>query len=290
MPLHQIIQINPNTTAYFWKITEEITQLYQQVQLNENSINRLQTMLSTEHQKGFLAVRMLLQHLGLSDFDLQYDEFGKPFLKQGVGSRKLEVGSREFEVGSWESEAGKMEEEKGKKLPQVFSLASSASTNIPHPTPHISISHAHDFSCICISNNPIGIDIEKIKPKTLKIAPRFMAVSHLENLTEEEKIAKATVIWGVKESVFKLINKKGISFPNHISESEFNLNDNKGKAQLNFDNSTHDFQFHFYFVENYAFVCVLQKNINIQKIEINDHEILTDITKTSKAYWGYSEE
>ncbi|MES2863813.1 MAG: 4'-phosphopantetheinyl transferase superfamily protein [Bacteroidota bacterium] len=214
MPFYKEININSNTTAYFWKISEDLDWLFENVQLNEKSISRLETMSSIEHKKGFLAVRMLLQHIGFTDFDLFYDEFGKPHLK--------------LEVGSW-----KLEEK------------------------HISISHSHEFSCICISNQSIGIDLEKSKEKTLKIAPRFMDISHLKNISESDKIAKATVIWGVKESVFKLKNEKGISFPNHISESPFHLEDKKGKAQLHFNDLIEDFNFQYDFVDDYVFVCVL---------------------------------
>lgn len=220
MPFFKEININEQTTAFFWKITEDIDWLFENVQLNEKSISRLETMNSIEHKKGFLAVRMLLQHNGYTDFDLFYDEFGKPHLKT--------------EDGRW-----KMEK-------------SESSSSL-----HISISHSHEFSCICISNQSIGIDLEKRKEKTLKIAPRFMDISHLVKLSEEEKIAKATVIWGVKESVFKLKNEKGISFPNHISESPFQLEDKKGKAQLHFNEIIEDFNFQFDFVEDYVFVCVL---------------------------------
>lgn len=217
MPFFKEIHINKNTTAYFWKISEDLEWLFENIQLNEKSISRLETMSSLEHKKGFLAVRMLLQHIGFTDFDLFYDEFGKPHLKDK--SKKV----------------------KGKSiLPQ-----------------HISISHSHEFSCICISNQCIGIDLEKRKEKTLKIAPRFMDISHLENLSESDKIAKSTVIWGVKESVFKLKNEKGISFPNHISESQFQLEDKKGKAQLHFNEISEEFNFQFDFVEDYIFVCVL---------------------------------
>ena len=227
MPFYKELKINTNTTAYFWKISEDIEWLFNEVQLNEKSIVRLETMNSIEHKKGFLAVRMLLQHIGFTDFDLFYDEFGKPHLKS--------------EDGRW-----KMEESEtlNTQLPASGSL-------------HISISHSHEFSCICISTQSIGIDLEKRKEKTLKIAPRFMAISHLENLSESDKIAKATVIWGVKESVFKLKNEKGISFPNHISESPFHLEDKKGKAQLHFNEIAEDFQFQFDFVDDYVFVCVL---------------------------------
>jgi len=85
-----------------------------------------------------------------------------------------------------------------------------------------------------------------------------MDISHLENLSETDKIAKATVVWGVKESVFKLKNEKGISFPNHISESPFYLEDKKGKAYLNFNELKEEFNFQFEFVDEYVFVCVLQ--------------------------------
>ena len=58
-------------------------------------------------------------------------------------------------------------------------------------------------------------------------------------------IKKATIIWGIKESIFKLKNEKGISFPNHIFERPFILEDKKGTAQLIFYNNIEDFQFQF---------------------------------------------
>ena len=127
MPLHKIIHINENTTAYFWYITEDVTSLFRAVSLRDTSLFRLEGMKSEEHQKGFLAVRMLLQHLGYTDYDLTYDEAGKPHLE------------------------GKRQKAKGKSEP-----------NTQHPSPvtqHISISHSHEFSCICISDELMGIDL-----------------------------------------------------------------------------------------------------------------------------------
>ena len=208
MPLHKIIHINENTTAYFWHITEDVTSLFRAVSLRDTSLFRLEGMKSEEHQRGFLAVRMLLQHLGYTDYDLTYDEAGKPHLSDGK---------------------------------------------------HISISHSHEFSCICISNKLMGIDLEKLKEKTLKIAPRFMEVKHLENLSTLEQIEKSTVIWGVKESIFKIKNEKGISFPEHIFEAEFDLKEGKCEADLHFNNQIENFQIQFYNVEAYIFVCAFPK-------------------------------
>ncbi|EKT3958008.1 putative phosphopantetheinyl transferase [Flavobacterium psychrophilum] len=109
----------------------------------------------------------------------------------------------------------------------------------------ISISHSSQFSTIAISDKPIGIDIELAKEKVLKIASRFMNVSHLEGLSVSEKIRKATVVWGIKESIFKIKNEKGISFPDHIFENPFLLSDKKATAQLSFNNTIASFDIFF---------------------------------------------
>lgn len=207
MAFHKSIELKPNTKAYFWKIDEEYNTLFRSVILKDVSLARLEQMKSESHQKGFLAVRMLLQHLGYNDYDLYYDEYGKPHLKDGQ---------------------------------------------------HISISHSNGFSCIAISNQNIGIDLEILKEKTLKIAPRYMDVKHLENLSENNQLVKATVVWGIKECVFKIKNQIGISFLDHIFEDEFSLEDKKTTVQLHFENKIEHFLIIFESIEEYIFVCAFQ--------------------------------
>lgn len=80
MPLYKTIHHNSNTQILIWNITESFEQLNQEVQLNEKSQLRLNGMKSEMHQRAFLSVRKLLELAGYSDFDLEYDEFGKPHL------------------------------------------------------------------------------------------------------------------------------------------------------------------------------------------------------------------
>lgn len=209
MPLLKTIALNDYTQLWVWKITETYNDLFQSLALKDVSLARLENMKSEDHQKGFLSVRKLLMEAGYTDFDLYYDEFGKPHLKDGK---------------------------------------------------HISISHSHEFSVITLSDQIIGIDLEKLKEKTLKIAPRFMDVSHLENLSPAEQLSKATVIWGIKESVFKIKNEIGISFKDHIFENDFTLNDRKCTAELRFCNRIEKFDILFDFIEDYVFVCAFEKN------------------------------
>lgn len=204
MPLLKTIALNDYTQLFVWKISETFDELFQSVALKDVSLARVDSMKSESHQRGFLAVRRLLMEAGYSDFDLYYDEFGKPHLGNGK---------------------------------------------------HISISHSHDFSVIVLSDVNVGADLEILKEKTLKLATRYMDVSHLNNLSKSDELIKATVVWGIKESVFKIKNEIGISFKDNIFEDDFNLEDKKCSVSLQFNNKTERFDIVFEFIENYVFVC-----------------------------------
>ena len=210
MPLHKVISLSANTKLYIWKITEDFSTLFKEVSLKESSLIRVEEMKSESHQKGFLAVRMLLQHNDYTDYDLYYDAFGKPHIKPKDCHTELV---------------------------------------------EVSISHSNDFSAIVISEEKVGLDMEQLKEKTLKIAPRFMDISHLKNLIKEDALIKATVVWGIKEAVFKIKNEVGISFKDNIFESDFNLIDKKCTVELRFNNKVELFDILFDFIENYVFVC-----------------------------------
>ena len=83
MPLFKKIEFNAGTQIYIWKITESFEQLFQEVQLNPICQKRISNMKSEMHQRGFLSVRKLLNEAAYTDFDLFYDEFGKPHLHDG---------------------------------------------------------------------------------------------------------------------------------------------------------------------------------------------------------------
>lgn len=83
MSLSKTIVHDSATEILVWKITEPLDQLLREVALRDTSIMRLKGMKSEMHQRGFLSVRKLLQERGYTDFDLYYDEFGKPHLKDG---------------------------------------------------------------------------------------------------------------------------------------------------------------------------------------------------------------
>ncbi len=83
MPLYKTINVSSTTQISIWKITETFEELRLQVSLKPKTEKRLNGMKSEMHQLAFLSVRMLLQQAGYTDFDLHYDEFGKPYFLDG---------------------------------------------------------------------------------------------------------------------------------------------------------------------------------------------------------------
>ena len=83
MPLFKTIKPNNHTAIYVWKIEESLSDLAKNMPFTENSANRLISMKSDLHKRGFLSVRHLLKAAGFSDFDLFYNDNGKPHLTNG---------------------------------------------------------------------------------------------------------------------------------------------------------------------------------------------------------------
>jgi 4'-phosphopantetheinyl transferase len=205
MPFYKKIHVDSKTVVLVWKISESYNELFRSVSLKDNSLARMEGMKSESHQKGFLAVRMLLQHAGYTDFDLYYDEFGKPHLKDGK---------------------------------------------------HISISHSFDFSVIILSDRNIGIDLELRRDLVKKIAQKFAAEKFVyeSEHNSDDFIRKLTVIWGVKEAVFKVRNEIGISFKEHIFVRPFEMDDNQTTSLLDFNDTKQEFEVFFTEIESYTLV------------------------------------
>jgi 4'-phosphopantetheinyl transferase len=83
MPLYKTINYNSTTQILVWEISESREELLGNIALKEKTQLRLKAMKSEMHQRAFLSVRMLLQEMGYTDFDLHYDEFGKPYFNDG---------------------------------------------------------------------------------------------------------------------------------------------------------------------------------------------------------------
>ncbi|WGH75014.1 4'-phosphopantetheinyl transferase superfamily protein [Tenacibaculum tangerinum] len=205
MPLYKTLTVNDHAKVLIWKIEESFEQLSNGISLTKGSQQRVASMKSDLHQRGFLSVRHLLQEVGYSDNDLLYDGYGKPHLKDGK---------------------------------------------------FISITHSFTFSGIIISDkHPVGIDIEMQRDKIVKIAHKFTPIEEYKSIANHDAlVSKLTIVWGAKESLYKIYGKKKLHFLEHMYVEDFSFDTNETTGKILYEGETSEYGIQF--LEMEGFTCV----------------------------------
>jgi len=211
MPLYKTIKPNNHTTIYVWKIEESFDALIENIQLTEKSQQRLLSMKSELHQRGFLSVRHLLKEAGYTDFDLYYNGNGKPHLTNGK---------------------------------------------------YISITHSFTFSAIAISEKEVGIDIEKNREKIKIIQHKFVNFESGFIHKDDDYIQQLTVIWGAKESLYKIYPYGGLTFKNDIDIDSFQIDDKKTTGCIKVKDWNKNYNIHFEQLDEFTLVYALEPSNN----------------------------
>jgi len=86
----------------------------------------------------------------------------------------------------------------------------------------ISISHANHMTAVIIyQGKKVGIDIEKISERILKIKNKFLSSEELKFIAAANELEQLHVCWGAKESLFKLYGKGSLPFIEGIKIAAF---------------------------------------------------------------------
>ena len=120
----------------------------------------------------------------------------------------------------------------------------------------ISITHSFTFSGIIISDDkPVGIDIEKQRDKILKIAHKFTPIEEYKSIANHEAlVSKLTIVWGAKESLYKIYGKKKLLFLDNIYIEDFSFETNETSGKILYEGVTDEYK--IYFLETEGFTCV----------------------------------
>ena len=118
----------------------------------------------------------------------------------------------------------------------------------------ISITHSFTFSGIIVSDREVGIDIEKQREKIKIIAHKFVdyEFNYLDK-NADDYIKKLTVIWGIKESLYKLFATPGMLFREHFLVIPFMLEDGETVAWIDYEGRKLRYNTHY--VEFEGFTC-----------------------------------
>ena len=120
----------------------------------------------------------------------------------------------------------------------------------------ISITHSYTFTAIIISKRDVvGIDIEKQRDKIVRIAHKFTPIEEYKTIANHDAlVSKLTIVWGAKESLYKIYGKKKIRFLHHIYVEDFSFKDNKTSAVIKYEGQVSNHSIHF--LEFDGFTCV----------------------------------
>ena len=101
--------------------------------------------------------------------------------------------------------------------------------SLPEGMPQFSISHTKGFAAGIISaETPVGIDIESISPRVLKIEKKFLNPHEfvlLATFSEQDRIVFASLFWSIKETVYKCWGNGGVDFSEQIRIQSFDVQD-----------------------------------------------------------------
>ncbi|MDD2798636.1 MAG: 4'-phosphopantetheinyl transferase superfamily protein [Bacteroidales bacterium] len=107
----------------------------------------------------------------------------------------------------------------------------------------ISLSHTIGFAAAILHpNETIGIDIEAILPRILKIKEKFLSEQELNHTDSNQEIVHLLLQWSAKESVFKAMGEEEVDFKTQLhiesfipqTSGIFNLKESRTTLQKNY--------------------------------------------------------
>ena len=120
----------------------------------------------------------------------------------------------------------------------------------------ISISHSGNYAALIISENNVGIDIEIINDKALKLKSKFLETEL--NYPLELNKETSLVYWNIKESIFKAVDKAGIDFKKNILVLPLDMKKNVLKSWYINDHEIYSFDTRFKISKKYTLAFVIK--------------------------------
>ena len=128
---------------------------------------------------------------------------------------------------------------------------------------NISISHSHEIAALVISDNSkIGLDVQLNENKIFTIQNKFLNKSEKLNIGDDPTVDILTMVWTSKESIYKAIGLKGISFSENIKIDKVIEKDKKGIGYCINGTEKVKFDLKFFYVDEYT-ICYAHQNYKL---------------------------
>ena len=120
----------------------------------------------------------------------------------------------------------------------------------------ISISHSGAYVTLIFSDTNVGIDVETINDRILKIKSKFLETEL--NYPLEFNAETSLVYWNIKESIFKALDFQGINFKNNILVPPLDIKKNVAKSWYIDDKKIYSFDTYYKISKKYTLAYVIK--------------------------------
>ena len=120
----------------------------------------------------------------------------------------------------------------------------------------LSISHSGNYAAVIMSDHSVGIDIETINDRILKIKSKYLETEL--NYPSELNTETSLIYWNIKESVFKAVDKSGIDFKKNILVLPLGIKKNMLKSWYIDDDKIYSFDTRFKISKKYTLAFVIK--------------------------------
>jgi len=128
---------------------------------------------------------------------------------------------------------------------------------------NISISHSHQIAAVAISDNSkIGLDVQLNENKIFNIQDKFLNPSEKLNIGKNPSLKILTMIWTSKESIYKAVGLKGISFSDNIKIEKVVEEDKIGIGYYINGTEKVKFDLKFFYIDEYT-ICYACQNLKL---------------------------
>lgn len=139
----------------------------------------------------------------------------------------------------------------------LIKIADTRKPFLPGEAFHFSISHCGQYAAVVVSKEyRVGVDIEAVTDKIQNIIPKFLTAVEQQLLLKDAVSKSATLLWSVKESVYKWKSTGGVDFKQHINIKNIQAANNEGVVHCMFNNQT-ALQVHYLFFSNHSLTWLL---------------------------------
>ena len=121
----------------------------------------------------------------------------------------------------------------------------------------ISITNSFPYAALAYSGSKIGIDLERFNPKLLKLKDKFVYPEERTFIPEKQEIEYLTIIWSVKESLYKIHHSKHWSLKKHYEVLPFTMeNLHSVQCRVYDEHTSDDFYARVEFFDDFVFTIV----------------------------------